>query len=259
MKNIYLYICSTVISVCICISMSGCAAKDSGLYRVSVEASNEEIAGGSTGDVIEDSTWAESEGSGEDDAAQASAEETTVILEEEDAAPAVIYVHVCGAVNDPGVYEMKQGDRIFNAVDAAKGFTDDAATDYVNLAQVIADGMKITIPTVTEAEKAADDASAAIEYADTGIDSSTAQPTGHGEGAAPASQAAGSNTDGLIDINTADEAALTSITGIGPTRAKAIIAYREEHGGFDTIEDIRNVSGIGDSTFNKMKDEIRVK
>ena len=258
MKNIYLYICSTVISVCICISMSGCAAKDSGLYRVSVEASNEEIAGGSTGDVIEDSTRAENEGSGEDDAAQASAGETTVLLEE-DAAPAVIYVHVCGAVNDPGVYEMQQGDRIFNAVDAAKGFTDDAATDYVNLAQEIADGMKITIPTVTEAEKADDDASAAIEYADTGTDSSTAQPTGHGEGAAPASQAAGSNTDGRIDISTADETALTSITGIGPAKAKAIIAYREQHGAFGSIEDIRNVSGIGDSTFNKIKDEIKVK
>ena len=241
-----------------CISMSGCAAKDSGLYRVSVEESNEEDAGGSTGDVIEDSTWAESEGSGEDDAAQASAGETTVLLEE-DAAPAVIYVHVCGAVNDPGVYEMQQGDRIFNAVDAAKGFTEDAATDYVNLAQVIADGMKITIPTVTEAEKADDDAPAAIEYADTGTDSSTAQPTGHGEGAAPASQAAGSNTDGRIDINTADETALTSITGIGPAKAKAIIAYREQHGAFGSIEDIRNVSGIGDSTFNKIKDEIKVK
>ena len=238
--------------------MSGCAAKDSGLYRVSVEASNEEIAGGSTGDVIEDSTRAENEGSGEDDAAQASAGEMTV-LPEEDAAPAVIYVHVCGAVNDPGVYEMQQGDRIFNAVDAAKGFTDDAATDYVNLAQEIADGMKITIPTVTEAEKADDDASAAIEYADTGTDSSTAQPTGHGEGAAPASQAAGSNTDGRIDINTADETALTSITGIGPAKAKAIIAYREQHGAFGSIEDIRNVSGIGDSTFNKIKDEIKVK
>lgn len=258
MKNIYLYICSTVISVCICISMSGCAAKDSGLYRVSVEESNEEIAGGSTGDVIEDSTRAESEGSGEDDAAQASAGEM-MVLPEEDAAPAVIYVHVCGAVNDPGVYEMQQGDRIFNAVDAAKGFTEDAATDYVNLAQVITDGMKITIPTVTEAEKAADDASAAIEYADTGTDSSTAQPTGYGEGAAPASQAAGSNTDGRIDINTADETALTSITGIGPAKAKAIIAYREQHGAFGSIEDIRNVSGIGDSTFNKIKDEIKVK
>ena len=233
MDNIYLYtcylmkicrlrfgrICMTAGLVCACVTlMCGCAAKDSGLYRVSV--------GEGDGTQISD----------EDDASVADADDTVTVQLPEYDLPAVVYVHICGAVNDPGVYEMKPGDRIFNAVDAASGFTDEAATDYVNLAQEITDGMKITIPTEAEAE--------AMEEASAG---SGTGPVGYS-----------GSSDGRININTADVTALTSITGIGPTRAEAIIAYREQNGAFGSIEDIKNVSGIGDSTFNKMKDEITV-
>lgn len=277
MDNIYLYICYlmeicrlwfrriclTAGLVCACVTlMCGCAAKDSGLYRVSVgedtdaDMSDADAAGGKE-------TASEADGKGDDPDPDGEADGGTVPTGTDTVEvpipgydlPAVVYVHVCGAVNDPGVYEMKQGDRIFNAVDAASGFTDEAATDYVNLAQEITDGMKITIPTEAEAE-AMEEASAGpetgpIEYS--GSSGSTGTATG-----SSAETAVSGTSDGRININTADVTALTSITGIGPTRAEAIIAYREQNGAFGSIEDIKNVSGIGDSTFNKMKDEITV-
>ena len=238
MKKRILTVCACLIT---CVILSACGAKNSGLYRISVgeETGTQTDVGeaGQTG-----MTAAVDVGqTGMTDVVAGSADDTATDTDVSEDEPVTVYVHVCGAVINPGVYELGPEDRVFTAVEAAGGFTEEASQDYVNLAEHVADGMKITIPTVEEL--------AAIE-ADSGTGTGTAlyaaieYPDGSGS---------------LININTADEKLLTSITGIGETRAKAIIAYREEHGPFAQTDDIKNVSGIGESTYNKLKDEITVK
>ena len=252
------YLLCLFAGVACCMLLNGCTAKNSGLYQVSVgeDVDTASVVDKAEPDRAEEDSSDAGAGSIEsmadtgagDGAGTAGADVSSDPAEADE--PQTIYVHVCGAVKAPGVYEMQPGDRIFNAVDAAEGFTEDAATDYVNLAQEVADGMKITIPTAEEAEAMAVTVTEAVEYAD----STDASIDGGGSAGGGSIGSGG----GLININTADESSLTSITGIGPTRARAIIAYREEHGPFARTEDIRNVSGIGDSTYNKMKDEITV-
>lgn len=146
-----------------------------------------------------------------------------------------IAVYVCGEVNHPGVYELTEGMRICDAVEAAGGFTENAGREYWNLAEVLTDGQMLSVPTREEEKKRK--ASAEAEQTSGGT---------------------GQQTEGLVDINTADVTLLTSIPGIGQVRAEAVIAYREEHGRFEKTEDIKKVSGIGDALFAKMKDYITV-
>lgn len=157
---------------------------------------------------------------------------------EEQAEPAVIWVHVCGAVRRPGVYELRAGSRVYEAVRAAEGFTAEADQDYVNQAQELADGVKLVIPTVEEAAQMA-----------AGGESFFAGPEGGGQA---------ENGDGRININTASEAQLCGIPGIGATRAAAIAAYRESHGAFQKPEDIMKVNGIKEGMYEKIKDSISV-
>ncbi|MGN0435383.1 MAG: helix-hairpin-helix domain-containing protein [Wujia sp.] len=160
----------------------------------------------------------------------ASEQETTAISLDEDKDLWAVYV--CGAVVEPGVYYLKPGAIKQEALDAAGGFDEGAACFYVNLAQEIADGERIYFP--YEEELTGDMASL------------------YGEGDS-------SRQDkGKININTADEALLMTLPGIGETRAKAIVTYREEHGAFERIEDICNVSGIKEATFNNIKEYIVV-
>ena len=164
---------------------------------------------------------------------------------------ASVYVHVCGAVEEAGVYELPQGSRIVDAVAAAGGFSEEADRSFVNLAGLVGDGMKIRIPTVeeTEAADAAEEAfmPAAVE--------SEAVPAGT---QAIAGAGASGSGDGLVNINTAGIAELTTLPGIGEARAAVIIEYRETHGGFARIEDIMKVSGIKDKSFARLKDRIKV-
>jgi competence protein ComEA len=155
------------------------------------------------------------------------------------------FVHICGAVADPGVYEVAAGSRVFEVLELAGGFTGEAATDAVNLAAAVADGSKITIPTVAEAEAAEAD-SIWISEGDGSV--STAGVNGSGEGAL---------TD-LVNINTASREALMTLPGIGAAKADSIILYREENGGFKSIEDLMKITGIKDGVFNKIKDKIVV-
>ncbi len=147
-----------------------------------------------------------------------------------------IFVHVCGAVRAPGVYELKSGSRVYEAVQAAGGFTDDAEENYVNQAQILSDGVKLTIPTVEEA----------LAMPEGGIDTQAAGTAGQ-----PAD-------DGRININTASQQELCTIPGIGATRAAAIVQYRQEHGSFGSVEDIMKVTGIKEGTYEKIKDSIKV-
>lgn len=197
----------------------------------------------------------QSVGMGTDGQPASSAEEETVLSAESDAKTdesgpgasdavdeqAVCYVHVCGAVRNPGVYRLSGGARIFEAIELAGGVTEEAYADAVNQAVLVSDGDMIRIPTVEEWEK--QDAGMPNAGKGSGADG-TISPTTY--------------DDGLVNINTADVSLLCTLPGIGETRAEAIIAYRTEHGNFASIEDIQNVSGIKAGLYSKIKDRIKV-
>lgn len=138
-------------------------------------------------------------------------------------------VYVCGAVVSPGVYELDDGSRIYEAVELAGGFMEEAAEDALNLAESVTDGQMIRIPTEEEQEAV-------------------------GRQGAEADSAA----DGKLDLNRADVAALMELPGIGQSKADAIVGYREEHGPFSQAEDLMKVEGIKEGVFNKIKDRIKV-
>lgn len=146
--------------------------------------------------------------------------------------PAAVYVHVCGAVNSPGVYAVEADSRLFAVVALAGGLTPEADEASLNLAHTVTDGQQIVVRTKEETAQLA----AKGLYGD----------SGQGQGS------------GLVNINTASLAELTAISGIGESRAQAIIAYRERNGSFRTIEDIKKVDGIKDGLFSKIKDKITV-
>ncbi len=146
----------------------------------------------------------------------------------------MIMVHVCGYVASPGVYELHEGARVYEAIDAAGGYVEEADQSYMNLAAELTDGMKIYVPGIGE------------EYTAGASELSSYMP-----GSGTAETAAGK-----VNINTADAAALQTLPGIGPSRAADIIAYREKNGAFAGIEDIMKVPGIKNAAFAKLEDMI---
>lgn len=138
----------------------------------------------------------------------------------------ILTVFVCGAVKAPGVYELPAGSRVYEAIALAGGTTDEAAQTAVNQAELLCDGQMIEIPTREEqmAKAAAEEARA----------------------------------DGLVNINSADLEELKTLPGIGDSKARSIIAYREENGAFENPEDIKNVDGIGEGVFAKLDGCIKV-
>ena len=175
---------------------------------------------------------ADDDGTGVDEAAG-------VVADSVDAAAAIeIAVHVCGCVNNPGVYTLCAGARINDAVAAAGGFTPEADVNYLNLAGFLQDGVKVYVPSVDETK----------DLAGEGADVVSSDMIGIGADV----------DDGLININTATRDELMTLPGVGESKANAIIKYREENGGFETISQIMNISGIKDGLFNKIKDKIKV-
>lgn len=163
------------------------------------------------------------------------------------------YVHVCGAVKTPGVYEMTAGKRIFEALEAAGGFAEDACIDYVNQAAAVYDGMKLWIPTLKETEEMGWKHPDGKEMA--GMGSSSAE---NGKDGYAISCSEGKSVGGLVDINAASAELLCTLNGIGEAKAQAIIAYREAHGDFAKKEDIMKVAGIKQNGYEKIKDQICV-
>ena len=155
----------------------------------------------------------------------------------EEGLPETLYVHVCGAVNAPGVYELRTDARIYEALEAAGGMTEDAAADWINQAEALSDGERIYVPTQEEAEESAQSVS--------------------GQWADPNGNAGGSVSD-KININTAAKEELMTLSGIGASKAESILKYRQEHGNFQSIEDLKKIEGIKDGVFNKIKDDITV-
>ena len=150
-----------------------------------------------------------------------------------------VAVHVVGAVPRPGLYEFAEGARVQDAVDAAGGLLTSANVDAVNLAALLTDGEQLNIPYKDGAAPTEDPNALSLPS------SETETPTGP------------ENQD-LININTASLEELDSLPGIGPTTAQRIIDYRDTNGPFTTIDEIMDVSGIGPSTFDEIKDLITV-
>lgn len=159
-----------------------------------------------------------------------------------------LFVHVCGEVISPGVYEFQSGSRIYQAVTKAGGYTAAAADDFLNMAQVLEDGMKIRIPDKETAKKllAQEDQAGVIK------DFAGAIVSGNTSGAAA------TDTSGKININTASKEQLMTLSGVGEAKAADIIAYREQNGPFTNIEDIMKVSGIKEAGFQKIRENITV-
>lgn len=162
----------------------------------------------------------------------------------------LVYIHVCGLVSTPGVYGLPAGSRVYEAIEAAGGFSEAAVPDYLNLAQVLEDGMKIQVPDRDQAEewKARGLTQSGISMGGGTAGVQTSGRTGSGEGGSKA----------RVNLNTASREELMTLRGIGASRADDIIHYRQEFGGFKSIEDIMNVSGIKDAAFEKIKDSITV-
>lgn len=150
---------------------------------------------------------------------------------------AEVYVDVDGAVVRPGVYRLKEGARVSQALDAAGGLTVEADVTGLNRASKITDGQKIYVPTVGEQQAAA---------AVGGAESSAATTPGAG------------SSSGLVNINTASAAELQTLSGIGPSMAQSIIDERTKNGAFASVDDLMRVSGIGEKKLAKIKDCICV-
>ncbi len=168
-----------------------------------------------------------------------SAEEDEVIIDdnaavaETEISAAKVYVDIGGEVSNPMVAQLDEGSRVEDAIEAAGGLTDNADITDINRAAFVEDGDKIFIPSTVDEDTEA----LAGERSDTGYTD---------------------YYDGKININTADSEELQELNGVGPATAEKIISYREENGRFKSIEDIKNVSGIGDKTFEKFRDKIKV-
>ena len=156
------------------------------------------------------------------------------------APPKEILVHVAGAVEKPGVHRLWQGARVIDAVSAA-GPLPGASLDSLRLAAPVSDGQTVIVP-----DKSAVSATSSLKTG-AGVQGTAASTAG--------SQAGGG---ALVNINTAGPEELDTLPGIGPALAQRIIQYRETHGPFQTVEDLKKVSGIGEKSFEKLKDKITV-
>lgn len=173
---------------------------------------------------------------------------------DKNSAPLKIYVHICGAVVNPGVYELEDGSRVFEGIEAAGGLREDACGDYVNQASALKDGERLVIPTLEEIETAKAEGNARSLWEMGAADENAAAAASAENSGASASM----DGDGRVNINTATESELGNINGIGQGKAAAIVQYRQENGSFASIEDIMNVSGIKEGTYEKIKDKITV-
>ena len=149
-----------------------------------------------------------------------------------------IFLHITGEVNSPGIIEIDEGARLVDVIEAAGGFTENADINKINLAYLVKDGQKINIPNVNS------------------VDTNSYITENMGENIII--EDITSSSTNLVNINTATQTELETLTGIGPSTALKIIKYREENGKEKTIEEIKNVAGIGDSKFEAIKDEICV-
>ena len=152
----------------------------------------------------------------------------------------IIIVHISGCVLNPGIVKIKEGARLYEVIESAGGNTQDADLDKINLAIQISDGQKIHIPKIGEVENYQ---SVSSDYITGGTEHTDF----------------GANLEGdmkKVNINTATQSELETLPGVGPATAQKIIDYRTKNGKFEIIDDIQNVSGIGDVKYDDIRDHI---
>ena len=220
MKKRMIFIC--MIAVVSAFLLAGCGRKDA--YVISGEILDESLA-------------------------DASSVDGTVL---DSGSSATIYVDVDGAVLQPGVYFLPDNARVFDAVDAAGGLLPEACSEILNQAEHVSDGQKLYIMTKEEWE-VQKELGGSQEW--TGAQEGTGK---QGQNGTQGTQKQAEQDDELVDLNQATESELCTLPGIGQTRAQAIIAYREASGGFRSIDEIQNVSGIKSGTYEKIKNKIKV-
>ena len=162
-----------------------------------------------------------------------------------------IVVHVSGAVNKEGVFELEENSRISDAIDKAGGLKENADTKNLNLAFKLEDGMKIYIPMIGENTEE--------NIGMNAVDETSKYITSSGGVVQENGESEKKNETGKVNINTATQTELETLPGIGPSTSLKIIDYREENGKFQSIEEIKEVSGIGDAKYENIKDLICVK
>ena len=154
----------------------------------------------------------------------------------------IVVVHIIGEVNNPGVVTLPEGSRIIDAINMAGGKTEEADLSKINLAYIVEDGTQIYIPRINEnlnqVNLISDGAGIGVIINDSNVEEN--------------------KVDAKVNINTANKEKLETLPGIGETTAQKIIDYRESNGKFKTIEDIKNVSGIGEAKYESLKDKITV-
>lgn len=160
-------------------------------------------------------------------------EEGEAALESGEDTEETVFVYVCGAVNAPGVYELRKDARVFEAIGTAGGMTEEAAAEAVNQARTVEDGEQIYIPTVQEAQM-------------------------RGAGVLEDTVTGNADVSGKVNINTAGKEELMTLTGIGEAKAQSILDYRGEHGKFRSAEELMQIEGIKEGVFNKIKDDITI-
>lgn len=153
--------------------------------------------------------------------------------EEDEGQEVIVLVDVKGAVNKPGVYEAEGEDRVIDMINKAGGLKESADEEKINFAIRVEDEMVIYVPEIGEELEQENGITMAIGGTD--------------------------QKDGKVNINTADDTELQTLTGIGPAKAAAIIDHREKNGPFKAIEELKLISGIGEKSFEKLKDQIKVK
>ncbi len=180
-----------------------------------------------------------------------SEEERSAEDQGESSQPVYIYVDVSGAVNTPTVVCIPSGSRVFEAIDAAGGRRSDAYVRDLNLASVCEDGQKIYVPNREEAEMAAEQGQAVPgTEPEPAASSGTVTSNDSGKDA--------NDAGGKVNINTAGSEELQTLTGVGPAIASRIIDYRNTNGAFQSIDDLMNITGIGEKTLSKFRDQICV-
>ncbi|KLV27341.1 DNA binding and uptake late competence protein [Niallia circulans] len=166
--------------------------------------------------------------------AERNIEEKPEEASEEDPPVTVMLVDVKGAVKNPGVYEANDGERVNDMIEKAGGILKDGEKNAVNFAMKVTDEMIIYVPYIGEEGEAAN-------------------------GNAVGNETAVPSNEGTVNINKASETELLELPGVGPSKAAAIVEYREQNGGFSTKEDLKNISGIGEKTYEKLESFISIK
>ncbi|MDY1005957.1 ComEA family DNA-binding protein [Curtobacterium sp. CFBP9011] len=164
--------------------------------------------------------------------------------------PDVAVLYVVGAVEHAGVVRVAADARVTDALTAAGGAAADADLSRLNLARPVVDGERLYVPRIGEAEVPAELPPGGGAGAGAGVGGSGSGAAGAGGGAGAAAQ--------VVDLNTADATVLETLPGIGPALAERILAWRDEHGGFRSVEDLLEVSGIGEGRFAELQDRVTV-